>query len=89
MTDVVNSQALLGRSMIQAGASPDEITAASVKNSQGQTPEGQDPVRGLLTAWAEFFGVPVSVLATEGEMTPQRAAEIMSGGVPASEAKAD
>lgn len=73
--------------MIQNGASPDELTAALVKNSQGQIPEGQDAVKGLLTAWAEFFGVPVSALTADGEMTPQRAAEILASGVPTSEAK--
>ncbi len=73
--------------MIQNGASPDELTSALVKNSQGQIPEGLDAVKGLLTAWAEFFGVPVSALTADGEMTPQRAAEILASGVPTSEAK--
>lgn len=65
----------------------DELTEALIKNSQGQIPEGQDAVKGLLTAWGEFFGVPVSALTANGEMTPQQAAEILASGVPTSEAK--
>ncbi|WP_445336176.1 hemagglutinin repeat-containing protein [Citrobacter koseri] len=87
LTDVINSQGSLGGSMIQAGASPDEITAALVKNAQGQTPEGQDPVKGLLSAWGNFFGVPLDVVLSNEQMTPQKAAEIISSGVPTSEAK--
>ncbi|NIG13534.1 VENN motif pre-toxin domain-containing protein [Pantoea sp. Cy-640] len=60
LNDIGLSQQSLAVSMIQNGASPDELTAALVKNSQGQIPEGQDAVKGFLTAWAEFFGVPVS-----------------------------
>ncbi|MFM1365718.1 EndoU domain-containing protein [Yersinia enterocolitica] len=73
--------------MRQSGATPDEITAALLKNSQGETPEGQDPIRGLLTAWGEFFGVPVSVLTSHEAMTPEKAAEILASGIPTSEAK--
>ena len=87
LNDIGLSQQSLAASMIHNGASLDELTAALVKNSQGQIPEGQDAVKGLLTAWAEFFGVPVSALAADGEMTPQRAAEILASGVPTSEAK--
>ncbi|CAI0983562.1 Possible hemagglutinin (DUF638) [Serratia proteamaculans] len=87
MADIGMSQTSLGASMLQGGASPDEIIAALVKNSQGDMPEGQDAVKGLLTAWGEFFGVPVSALTANGEMTPAKAAEIMASGVPTSEAK--
>ncbi|EGT4257094.1 hypothetical protein D8W73_24025 [Citrobacter amalonaticus] len=87
LNDIGLSQQSLAASMIQNGASPDELTAALVKNLQGQIPEGQDAVKGLLTAWAEFFGVPVSALTADGEMTPQGAAEILASGVPTSEAK--
>ncbi|EPB2251294.1 VENN motif pre-toxin domain-containing protein, partial [Citrobacter youngae] len=87
LNDIGLSQQSLAASMLQNGASPDELAAALVKNSQGQIPEGQDAVKGLLTAWAEFFGVPVSALTADGEMTPQRAAEIVASGVPTSEAK--
>ncbi|CAI2537931.1 Possible hemagglutinin (DUF638) [Serratia liquefaciens] len=87
MADIGMSQTSLGASMLQSGASPDEIAAALVKNAQGDMPEGQDAVKGLLIAWGEFFGVPVSALTADGEMTPQRAAEIVASGVPTSEAK--
>ena len=87
MNDIGLSQQSLAASMMQNGATPDELTEALIKNSQGQIPEGQDAVKGLLTAWAEFFGVPVSALTANGEMTPQRAAEIVASGVPTSEAK--
>ncbi|MDT8849437.1 VENN motif pre-toxin domain-containing protein, partial [Pantoea dispersa] len=87
LNDIGLSQQSLAASMIQNGPSPDELTAALVKNSQGQIPEGQDAVKGLLTASAEFIGVPVSALAADGEMTPQRTAEILASGVPTSEAK--
>lgn len=87
MADIGMSQTSLGASMLQNGASPDEIAAALVKNAQGDMPEGQDAVKGLLIAWGEFFGVPVSALTADGEMTPQRAAEIVASGVPTSEAK--
>ncbi|HDL7761110.1 TPA: VENN motif pre-toxin domain-containing protein [Yersinia enterocolitica] len=87
MADIGMSQTSLGASMRQSGATPDEITAALLKNSQGETPEGQDPIRGLLTAWGEFFGVPVSVLTSHEAMTPEKAAEILASGIPTSEAK--
>lgn len=74
LNDIDLSQQSLAASMIQNGVSPDELTAALVKNSQSQIPEGQDAVKGLLTAWAEFFWGPVSALTADGEMTPQRAA---------------
>ncbi|HDL7923313.1 TPA: VENN motif pre-toxin domain-containing protein [Yersinia enterocolitica] len=87
MADIGMSQTSLGASMRQSGATPDEITAALLKNSQGETPEGQDPIRGLLSAWGEFFGVPVSVLTSHEAMTPEKAAEILASGIPTSEAK--
>ncbi|HDL7468510.1 TPA: VENN motif pre-toxin domain-containing protein [Yersinia enterocolitica] len=87
MADIGMSQTSLGASMRQSGATPDEITAALLKNSQGETPEGQDPIRRLLTAWGEFFGVPVSVLTSHEAMTPEKAAEILASGIPTSEAK--
>ncbi|MGM7921084.1 VENN motif pre-toxin domain-containing protein [Yersinia enterocolitica] len=50
LTDVGMSQTSLATHMIQNGASPDELAAALVKNSQGQIPEGQDAARGLMVA---------------------------------------
>lgn len=76
MADMSMSQASLGASMIKYGATPDEIAAALVKNAQRDMP---DTVKGLLTVWGEFFGVPVSALTADGEMTPRRAAENYGG----------
>ncbi|WP_161969195.1 RNase A-like domain-containing protein, partial [Entomohabitans teleogrylli] len=87
MADISLSQQTLGVDMIKNGASPDELTEALIKNSQGQIPDGQNAAKGLIIAWAEFFGVPVSALTADGEMTPQRATEIVASGVPTSEAK--
>lgn len=87
MADYGQSQSSLGTAMMQAGASVDEITAALVKNAQGSMPEGQDAVKGLLSAWGNFFGVPLDVVLSNEQMTPQKAAEILSSGIPTSEAK--
>lgn len=84
---LVNLAAETGDLAMLGGDTAFDMIAALVKNSQGQIPEGQDAVKGLLTAWAEFFGVLVSALTADGEMTPQRAAEILTSGVPTSEAK--
>lgn len=73
MADMGLFQQSFAASMIQNGATADELTEALIKNSQGQIPVGQDAVKGLLTA--------------NGEMTPQQAAEILASGVPTSEAK--
>lgn len=81
------SQSSLGAQMLEDGAGIDQISEALVKAAKGSMPEGQNAVKGLLTAWGEFFGVPVSALTANGEMTPAKAAEIMASGVPASEAK--
>ncbi|NHB88476.1 hypothetical protein C5471_12455, partial [Photorhabdus tasmaniensis] len=37
--------------MLNEGKSPQEISAALSKHAKGDHPEGQDPVRGLVTAW--------------------------------------
>jgi filamentous hemagglutinin len=47
LVDMGMSQTSLGAHMIQDGASPDEIAAALVMNSEGQIPDGQNAVRGL------------------------------------------
>ncbi|MGB9095787.1 VENN motif pre-toxin domain-containing protein [Erwinia sp.] len=41
----------LGTSMVEAGATTEEINAALSKNAKGDLPEGQNPATGLLTAW--------------------------------------
>ncbi|HBQ2536314.1 TPA: hypothetical protein L7T56_005344 [Klebsiella pneumoniae] len=57
MADMGLSQQLLGVHMLQNGATPEELTAALLKNSQGQIPDGQNAAKGLMIVWAEFFGV--------------------------------
>ncbi|WP_342755386.1 hypothetical protein AAGQ96_09735 [Pantoea sp. MBD-2R] len=70
--------------MIQGGASPDEIAAALSKAAKGDMPEGQNAVEGLLIAWGNFLGVTLDVVMPNEQMTPQKAAEILSSGVPTS-----
>ncbi len=43
--------ASLGSSMIEAGATTEEIDAALSKNAKGDLPANQNPATGLLTAW--------------------------------------
>ena len=85
--DYGQSQTSLGISMIQNGASPDELSAALAKAAQGDMPEGQDAAKGLITAWGNFFGIPLDIVLSNEQMTPQKAAEILSSGMPTSEAK--
>ncbi len=46
-----NATSSLGTSMTEAGATAEEVNAALSKNAKGDLPEGQNPTRGLLTAW--------------------------------------
>ncbi|WP_176553669.1 CdiA family toxin C-terminal domain-containing protein [Xenorhabdus szentirmaii] len=73
--------------MIKDGATPDELSEALAKQVRGTHPEGQDPVKGLLIAWGNFFGVPLDVVMSNEQITPEKAAEIVSSGIPTSEAK--
>ncbi|WP_445494832.1 hypothetical protein [Photorhabdus sp. SF281] len=77
----------LAQKMTQSGATPEEINAALTHYLKGQVPEGQDPAKGLIIAWGNFFGVPLDVVLSNEQMTPQKAAEIVAGGIPTSEAK--
>ncbi|MEY0291187.1 RNase A-like domain-containing protein [Providencia rettgeri] len=54
---------------------------------KGDHPEGQDPARGLLIAWGNFMGIPLDVYWSNEQMTPEKAAQILSGSIPTSEAK--
>ncbi|BCQ36926.1 hypothetical protein ERHA53_42690 [Erwinia rhapontici] len=85
--DNAQAQTTLGITMLQNGSSPDDIAAALAKATEGNLPDGQNAAKGLMVAWAEFFGVPVTALMADGPMTVERAAEIVSSGVPTSEAK--
>ncbi|MCT8343381.1 hemagglutinin repeat-containing protein, partial [Photorhabdus kleinii] len=77
----------LAQKMAQSGATPEEINAALTHYLKGQVPDGQDPAKGLIIAWGNFFGVPLDVVLSNEQMTPQKAAEIVAGGIPNSEAK--
>ncbi|MER2474958.1 TNT domain-containing protein [Photorhabdus laumondii] len=77
----------LAQKMAQSGATPEEINAALTHYLKGQVPDGQDPAKGLIIAWGNFFGVPLDVVLSNEKMTPQKAAEIVAGGIPTSEAK--
>ncbi|MCK3669954.1 hemagglutinin repeat-containing protein [Photorhabdus noenieputensis] len=77
----------LAQKMAQSGATPEEINAALTHYLKGQVPDGQDPAKGLIIAWGNFFGVPLDVVLSNEQMTPQKAAEIVAGGIPTSEAK--
>ncbi len=77
----------LAQKMAQSRATPEEINAALTHYLKGQVPDGQDPAKGLIIAWGNFFGVPLDVVLSNEKMTPQKAAEIVAGGIPTSEAK--
>ncbi|PHM35693.1 Toxin CdiA [Xenorhabdus mauleonii] len=81
------AQSSLAMQMLKEGATPDELSEALAKQARGTHPEGQDPVRGLLVAWGNFFGVPLDVVMSNEQMTPEKAAEIVSSGIPTSEGK--
>ncbi|MDC9622851.1 hemagglutinin repeat-containing protein [Xenorhabdus sp. XENO-7] len=81
------TQGSLANKMIQEGATPDELSEALAKQARGTHPEGQDPAKGLIVAWGNFFGVPLDVVMSNEKMTPEKAAEIVSSGIPTSEGK--
>ncbi|MDE1483440.1 hemagglutinin repeat-containing protein [Xenorhabdus bovienii] len=81
------AQSSLAVQMIKEGATPDELSAALERQVKGDHPEGQDPIRGLLVAWGNFFGVPLDVVMSNEQLTPEKAAEIVSSGIPTSEGK--
>ncbi|MGV7960571.1 hypothetical protein QPK13_05445, partial [Photorhabdus tasmaniensis] len=41
----------------------------------------------LIVAWGNFFGVPLDVVMPNEKMTPEKAAEIVSSGIPTNEGK--
>ncbi|AKH65693.1 hypothetical protein VY86_00205 [Photorhabdus thracensis] len=51
MMDYGRSASSLATAMLNEGKSSQEISAALSKHVKGDHPEGQDPVRGLITAW--------------------------------------
>ncbi|MDX8000528.1 hypothetical protein FE394_15325 [Xenorhabdus sp. Reich] len=81
------AQSSLAIQMLKNGATPYELSEALAKQARGTHPEGQDPARGLIVAWGSFFGVPLDVVMSNEQMTPEKAAEIVASGIPTSEAK--
>ncbi|MBS6210371.1 MAG: hypothetical protein KH812_09850 [Proteus hauseri] len=73
--------------MAQNDNSIDEINAALTKAVKGTHPEGQDPALGILIAWGNLTGIPLDVFLTQQEMTPEKAAEILSNTPTTTEAK--
>ncbi|MEQ5227478.1 VENN motif pre-toxin domain-containing protein [Proteus cibi] len=88
MADYGQSVSSLAISMAQNDGSLEEINAALTKAVKGTHPEGQDPALGILIAWGNLTGIPLDVFLTQQEMTPEKAAEILSSTPPTTEAKA-
>ncbi|WP_311751476.1 EndoU domain-containing protein [Proteus columbae] len=88
MADYGQSVSSLAISMAQNDGSIEEINAALTKAVKGTHPEGQDPALGILIAWGNLTGIPLDVFLTQQEMTPEKAAEILSSTPPTTEAKA-
>ncbi|MBG3014627.1 hemagglutinin repeat-containing protein [Proteus faecis] len=87
MASYGQSVSSLAISMAQNDNSIDEINAALTKAVKGTHPEGQDPALGILIAWGNLTGIPLDVFLTQQEMTPEKAAEILSNTPPTTEAK--
>ncbi|MCT8249112.1 hypothetical protein [Proteus faecis] len=87
MADYGQSVSSLAISMAQNDGSIEEINAALTKAVKGTHPEGQDPALGILIAWGNLTGIPLDVFLTQQEMTPEKAAEILSNTPPTTEAK--
>ncbi len=62
------SASTLATSMSKDNKLPQEVTAALSKHAKGDLPEGQDPARGLLVAWA-----PVPAIAASTVIAPATA----------------
>lgn len=87
MASYGQSVSSLAISMAQNDGSLEEINAALTKAVKGTHPEGQDPALGILIAWGNLTGIPLDVFLTQQEMTPKKAAEILSNTPPTTEAK--
>ncbi|WP_162202305.1 VENN motif pre-toxin domain-containing protein [Photorhabdus luminescens] len=87
MAEYGRAQSSLAMKMYKEGATPDQLSEELARQARGTHPEGQDPARGLIVAWGNFFGVPLDVVMSSEKMTPEKAAEIVASGIPTSEAK--
>ena len=67
MGDYSQASSSLGTSMMEAGATTEEINAALSKNAKGDLPPNQNPATGLITAWRvgmSTVALPVLLPAT-------------------------
>ncbi|EOX5954828.1 RNase A-like domain-containing protein [Providencia rettgeri] len=88
MADYGGSAFTLAESMEKNGYSIQDINVALNDFAKGDHPEGQDPARGFLEAWGNMVGIPLDVFWSNEQMTPEKAAEILSGSPPTTTAKA-
>ncbi|MGP3122425.1 DUF637 domain-containing protein [Serratia nevei] len=79
--------ASLGEQLDTEGQSPDQVSAAFVRYAKGNMPEGQDAAKGIITAWGNFFGIPLDVVMSNQTLDMKKAVEIVAAGVPSSEGK--
>ncbi|RKS66495.1 hypothetical protein BDD30_0800 [Photorhabdus asymbiotica] len=78
MADYGRSASSLAIAMLNEGQSPQEISAALSKHAKGDHPAGQDPVRGLITAWeAGMSTVAAPLLLPSGATV----GSIFAGGI--------
>ncbi|ENZ0175176.1 VENN motif pre-toxin domain-containing protein, partial [Providencia rettgeri] len=88
LADYGQSAFTLAESMEKKGYSIHDVNAALNDFAKGDHPEGQDPARGFLEAWGNMVGIPLDVFWSNEQMTPEKAAEILSGSPPTTTAKA-
>ncbi|WP_445497554.1 hypothetical protein [Photorhabdus sp. SF281] len=78
MADYGRSASSLATAMLNEGKSPQEISAALSKHAKGDHPEGQDPVRGLVTAWGAGMSTVAAPLLLPSGAT---VGSIFAGGI--------
>ncbi|OAT30092.1 hypothetical protein M983_1581 [Proteus myxofaciens ATCC 19692] len=88
MANYGQSAFTLAKSMEENDYSIQDINIALSDFAKGDHPEGQDPARGFLEAWGNMVGIPLDVFWSNEQMTPEKAAEILSGTSPTTTAKA-
>lgn len=87
MVDYGQSAFTLAESMEKNGYSIQDINVALSDFAKGDHPEGQDPARGFLEAWGNFVGIPLDLYWSNQQMSPEKAAQILSSSPPTTEAK--
>nr|CAC9112847.1 Uncharacterised protein [Providencia rettgeri] len=87
MADYGQSAFTLAETMEKNGYSIQDINVALSDFAKGDHPEGQDPARGFLEAWGNFVGIPLDLYWSNQQMSPEKAAQILSSSPPTTEAK--